>query len=425
MRTSSILIEPKSMKSLLSFLLFSFTLLYMHAQDQSACTGDRYRLEVFASTDSTLAIKYGENVTIGGNAQELFMDIYEPTGDTVTERPLIIFAFGGSFISGDRKQLKALCEDLARRGFVTASIDYRLFDGSFIPFPTQADIVDVVIKAIGDMRASVRFWKAEIDSINAFRVDPDQIFIGGVSAGAITAAHVAMLDSTELTPADSVIQQAIANNGGWEGNSNSLFQFTSEVQGLISYSGALVNASWIDANDPPFVVFHDDMDPIVPYGDGQIRLGIVPILEAAGSLSMSQRGDSVGVFNRLFTIEDSDGHVSYFTTTEELRDSVGDFTSDFLFELLCPDLLANLESPSDQMSTLSVYPNPVGDYLFVQSESPTPISSIHLLNTLGQQVGRWDSGAPINLTGLEAGMYVLEVTYTGNMQSERVKILKQ
>ncbi|MEL6634462.1 MAG: esterase, partial [Bacteroidota bacterium] len=88
------------MKSLLSFLLFSFTLLYMHAQDQSACTGDRYRLEIFASTDSTLAIKYGENVTIGGNAQELFMDIYEPTGDTVTERPLIIFAFGGSFISG-------------------------------------------------------------------------------------------------------------------------------------------------------------------------------------------------------------------------------------------------------------------------------------------------------------------------------------
>ena len=85
------------------------------------------------------------------------------------------FAFGGSFISGDRKQLKELCEDLARRGFVTASIDYRLFDGSFIPFPTQADIVDVVLKAISDMRASVRFWKAEIDSSNTFRSEERRV----------------------------------------------------------------------------------------------------------------------------------------------------------------------------------------------------------------------------------------------------------
>ncbi|MEO0582505.1 MAG: T9SS type A sorting domain-containing protein [Bacteroidota bacterium] len=413
------------MKILLSFLLFSCSLLFLHAQDQSACTGDRYRSEIFVSTDSTLAVKYGENVTIGGNAQELFMDIYEPAGDTVTQRPLIILAFGGSFISGDRKQLKALCEDLSRRGFVTASIDYRLFDGSFIPFPTQADIVDVVIKAISDMRASVRFWKAEIDSINAFRIDPDQIFIGGVSAGAITAAHVAMLDSTELSPADSLIQQAIANNGGWEGNSNTLFQYTSEVQGLISYSGALVDASWIDANDPPFVVFHDDMDPIVPYGDGQIQLGIVPILEAAGSLSMSQRGDSIGVFNRLFTIEDSDGHVSYFTTTEELRDSVGDFTSDFLFELLCPDLLANVEGPLSQRSKFAAYPNPTNDYLYIQSDNLAAISSIQLLNSLGQRVGRWTVREAINLTEMEAGMYMLEIIYVDNTQAERVKILKQ
>ncbi|MEO1415159.1 MAG: T9SS type A sorting domain-containing protein [Bacteroidota bacterium] len=413
------------MKILLSFLLFSCSLLFLHAQDQSACAGDRYRSEIFVSTDSTLAVKYGENVTIGGNAQELFMDIYEPAGDTVTQRPLIILAFGGSFISGDRKQLKALCEDLSRRGFVTASIDYRLFDGSFIPFPTQADIVDVVIKAISDMRASVRFWKAEIDSINAFRIDPDQIFIGGVSAGAITAAHVAMLDSTELSPADSLIQQAIANNGGWEGNSNTLFQYTSEVQGLISYSGALVDASWIDANDPPFVVFHDDMDPIVPYGDGQIQLGIVPILEAAGSLSMSQRGNSIGVFNRLFTIEDSDGHVSYFTTTEELRDSVGDFTSDFLFELLCPDLLANVEGPLSQTSKFAAYPNPTNDYLYIQSDNLAAISSIQLLNSLGQRVGRWTVREAINLTEMEAGMYMLEIIYVDNTQAERVKILKQ
>ncbi|MEL6699924.1 MAG: T9SS type A sorting domain-containing protein [Bacteroidota bacterium] len=77
------------------------------------------------------------------------------------------------------------------------------------------------------------------------------------------------------------------------------------------------------------------------------------------------------------------------------------------------------------MSTLSVYPNPVGDYLYIQSDNLAAVSSIKLLNSLGQHVGRWTVREAINLTEMEAGMYILEIIYADNTQAERVKILKQ
>ncbi|MEL6133437.1 MAG: T9SS type A sorting domain-containing protein, partial [Bacteroidota bacterium] len=391
-------------------------------QDQGACDGQRYRFEVFSSTDSTLDVQFGENTTAAGTQQSLLMDIYEPSGDTASARTVVVLAFGGAFISGDRKQLKELCEVLARRGFVAASIDYRLYDKPLFPIPTQEDILDAVIKAIGDMKAAVRFFREEAANDNSYRIDSNSIFVGGISAGAITAGHVAMLDSTDSP--DSLIQAIIANNGGWEGNSSTNVNYSSAVSGLISYSGALVDASWIDANDPPFVAFHDDMDPIVPYGDGQFRLGLIPILDGEGSLSMTKRADSVGIFSQLFTVENSDGHVSYLTTTDELADSTSDFTADFLYEVLCSELLANVESPSNPQSDLTAYPNPTDGLLYIKNTG-IPIVQMKLFNTMGQRVNQWPAQTAIDLTGLEPGMYILEVVYARGAQPTLTKVVKQ
>ena len=56
------------------------------------------------------------------------MDIYTPVGDNYTNRPLLIFAHGGSFIGGSKTNptMVDLCETFAKRGYVTASINYRL-----------------------------------------------------------------------------------------------------------------------------------------------------------------------------------------------------------------------------------------------------------------------------------------------------------
>ena len=55
----------------------------------------------------------------------LQLDIYQP-GDTENNILLIILAHGGSFIAGVRTTLDGLRVRLAKRGYVVASISYRL-----------------------------------------------------------------------------------------------------------------------------------------------------------------------------------------------------------------------------------------------------------------------------------------------------------
>lgn len=64
----------------------------------------------------------------------LFLDIYYPIGSPEIQKPLVIWAFGGGFFQGAREDFAAVCSDLASRGIVSATIDYRIgFDG---PYPT-------------------------------------------------------------------------------------------------------------------------------------------------------------------------------------------------------------------------------------------------------------------------------------------------
>ena len=116
----------------MKYFIFLFLLLIsygnMYAQE---CDNQRYYEEVF---DYTLIsdIKFGENVQPTllnpNNIQELFMDIYQPDGDTLNARPLIIWAFGGGFVFGSKTSpdMVTLSSAFAKRGYVCASIDYRL-----------------------------------------------------------------------------------------------------------------------------------------------------------------------------------------------------------------------------------------------------------------------------------------------------------
>ena len=59
---------------------------------------------------------------------DLDMDIYEPTGDTLTNRPVIVFIHSGAFFLGHNEadDVVALSTASAKRGYVAVSINYRL-----------------------------------------------------------------------------------------------------------------------------------------------------------------------------------------------------------------------------------------------------------------------------------------------------------
>ena len=104
----------KNITKILTFFLFINSLIA-----QNPCEG-RYVEEIFDNVDVT-TVTYSD-------VHNLSMDIYQPVGDDVTNRPVIIFAHGGTFIFGSKNNstVVELCERFAKRGYVTASINYRL-----------------------------------------------------------------------------------------------------------------------------------------------------------------------------------------------------------------------------------------------------------------------------------------------------------
>ena len=94
-------------------LFLTITLLSIQAFAQ--CDG-RYENEIFSSftkTEVEFTNVYDWSITNSG----LDMDVYTPDGDSYTERPLIIFAHGGSFWSGNKNNpmMVALCESFAKK----------------------------------------------------------------------------------------------------------------------------------------------------------------------------------------------------------------------------------------------------------------------------------------------------------------------
>ncbi len=309
----------------------------MLAQNTS-CDGSRYIDDLF-TTSVTNGVKYGENFTYDNAFQELFVDIYEPVGDAAPMRPLVIFAFGGSFVAGNRGQMQSYCEDYARKGYVAASIDYRIYDGSLFPIPDSTKMLDVVVKAIGDMKAATRFFRKSADNGNPYRIDPNFIFVGGLSAGAITALHHAYIDDVNEVPANIAI--AIVNNGGIEGDTddpaNSSVGYSSAVQGVINYSGALNRQTWIDSDDPPLFSAHGDGDGTVPYNYGFANIFGFPIVSMNGSGLLHPQASAVGVENCLITVPGG-GHTDFYGDVV-WRDSIVNKGSRFVEEIICREPL--------------------------------------------------------------------------------------
>ena len=405
------------MRSIL-LLLFLLPLSTLLAQDHPSCDGQRYWTEVFDEVKVTSTLQYGEGTTIGGNTKELYLDVYEPVGDDAEMRPVIILAFGGSFIMGNRGDMAWMCERFAKRGFVAVTIDYRLYDLSLVPLPTEEEMIDVVTKAVSDMKASIRYMREDAATDNLFKIDPDLVFVGGISAGAIAACHTAVMDSTD-TYTDQILSY-INDNGGFDGDSSDNYQYSSEVQGFVSLSGGLHNADWIDAGDPPFVSVHDDGDDIVPYGGDYASIFGVNIIYMDGSQILHEKADALGIENALRTIENSNVHVSYLGSSQSIN-AIMDFTSGFLHNIICGDSPLHAIPTDHPLAAIEVFPNPTSGFIYLKNENHLPLQ-LRLFNGLGQKIGTWKNQNQLDLSDLQTGIYFLQIENMENQLSVVKKI---
>jgi dipeptidyl aminopeptidase/acylaminoacyl peptidase len=220
----------------------------------------RYRDQVFSGVTVTKDLTYGSAPDLDGNPVTLKLDLYQPTGDTITQRPAVVWIHGGGFTMGDKGSGVAL----AKLGYVVVSINYRLLspDGcGGNPDPTPI-CQQAALGAQHDAQAAVRWLRAHAAT---YGIDTNRIAVGGASAGAVTSL---LVDWRPEDPGDS------GNPGP-----------SSKVRAAVSVSGGAPTNDYITADDGPALFIHGTEDHVVAYqwavqnAAAMYNLGILTVLE--------------------------------------------------------------------------------------------------------------------------------------------------
>jgi len=185
-------------------------------------------------------VVYGTATAADGAAVELRLDLYTPRGDTATDRPVFVFAHGGFFVTGDKSSTVVWAQRMAQRGYVAASINYRLGSEPVLYPVDTATEFRVVNDARADMQTAVRWFRANASSL---RIDPERIAVGGTSAGAVTALGVAANADAPL-PGDHA-------------------EYSSAVCTAVSFSGAN-DPAVVGPLDAGAIFHHGELDTVVP-----------------------------------------------------------------------------------------------------------------------------------------------------------------
>lgn len=222
----------------------------------------------------------------GHERQKLDLYVPENSGGLM---PLIVWIHGGGWMGGSKNHCPPL--PWTRKGYVLASIDYRLSQDA--KFPAQ----------IEDCKAAVRWLRIHSDK---YSIDPDRMVAWGDSAG----GHLASLLGTAgderewehgLPDVSSRVQAVI----DWYGRAD-LTRVSTDLSLADSPSALLLGGCGkkvaalakkaspilhVSKDDPPFLIMHGSMDSLVPMHQSQALAGALKkagvesrlvILEGAG-----------------------------------------------------------------------------------------------------------------------------------------------
>jgi len=411
------------MKITLSALAIGLSL-----QLTAQCDDVRYLNFIFSETTPTTDILYGVNINNQGASESLFMDVYEPTGDAADNRPLVIMCHGGYFLGGDKAaaDMLPLCTDLARMGYVVASINYRVG----IPFGASLEVPygQAVVRSVQDLRAAIRWFRKNADTEgNTYRINPNQIFVGGASAGGFMALHHAYMDENEI-PAwlDMTIPGL---EGGLDGNSGNP-GYSTEITGILPVSGALGDSDWIDAGDTtPACMFHGDADATVTIDSAMFVLfGLINVTTIEGSNYIAERMDNVGI-DYCYHVTPGGGHVPYLGDADEY-DYTLSLMSGFMQGLICDTQfdctyheINDLSIGTNEIAAIeqiNVFPNPADQEIFIRQANSQTTNTLYSLD--GRKIADI-VGASLNTSTLEDGVYIVQSVGNGMILTrERVII---
>lgn len=242
------------------------------------------------------------NYSIKGK-DTLKLDLYESFYDTSKKKPLLVIMHGGGFNSGERNSasLISLAENIAKKGFVVASIDYRLLSANKsinCSYPVSKKL-KVFANGVYDLLSALEFL---VKYKSNFKIDDSKIILVGISAGAES-----ILNATYNR------NLAIKNTKRFE---------HIKPAAVITVSGALLNADLIQKkNAVPGVFYHGVDDRVVPYGKGahqSCNLKSKGFLIIDGSERITEKLES---FNSSFLLYSylNQGHYNFDLPNDDIR----------------------------------------------------------------------------------------------------------
>ncbi len=356
----------------------------------------------------------GESST---HTTNLRMHIFQPDGDTASFRPMLIVFHSGAFISGSKENddMLAFCRLFAEKGYVTATVQYRLG----MNILSQKSSERAVYRAIQDSRAALRFVRGMAEEL---RIDGNRIYILGSSAGALITLHNSYMNKSSERPASSYqinIFPPTTDNGPDLGGLDAIGSANgqnAQANAIIPLWGALQDTSLIEQNGfhVPALLIHGTADNIVPFGVGK-PFNLSTFANTYGSQPVSHRFTHLNYDYESYFVEGA-GHEFYGVSNgmwnpapNAYWDTVVTRSTNFLLYQHRPESHFNVQEDgldlvfTDQSSGAVKWQWDFGD-----SSGSTEQNPVHQYNKNGtyrvtlrvySNVGSWDScSAEVNYT---------------------------
>ncbi|MDD6570393.1 MAG: alpha/beta hydrolase [Acidaminococcus sp.] len=163
------------------------------------------------------------------------LDLLQP--QKKTRMPAIVYVTGGGFINANKDNGVQLRNYLAEKGYVVASITYRVAPTAKFPQPLE------------DVKASIRYLRAHADQWN---IDKDRIGIIGGSAGGYLSAFAGTTSGTKTFDKGENLQESsrvscAVDLYGLSDLSQVGMDYSPEVQQLHKSAGA-TEALWVNGS---------------------------------------------------------------------------------------------------------------------------------------------------------------------------------
>jgi acetyl esterase/lipase len=227
---------------------------------------------VLASASPALAadppadVDFARDVVYGtGGGEDLKLNIARPKGGA-KNLPCIVFIHGGGWSGGDRAVHDDATWNMARAGYVSATVGYRLAPKH--RFPAQ----------VHDVKAAIRYLRAHADKHG---LDPDRIGVCGFSAGAHLSMMLGTTDKDDGLEGDggwadqsSAVQAVVAFFGPTDLAAADLPAITKPIVsgfigGPLEEKGEEYRRAWpityVDDGDAPTLIIQGTKDPLVPH----------------------------------------------------------------------------------------------------------------------------------------------------------------